>query len=341
MVKNRIFYFEFLKVLAIIAVIFIHVAAPIIPRYYELNLNDWWTANVYDSLTRWCVPIFIMISGALLLNPKKTDSIQTFFKKRTLKVVYPLIIWSSIYLLKILIFDEQLTLKTIVIRLLEGNLYYHLWFIYIIIGLYIITPVIKIFIQNASNKEIKYFLIVWFISASIYKLVEQFTGIEIGFEIPFASGYLGYFILGYYLHNVELKVSTKYLFYILGCISLVVTIYGTYIQVIDNITSSFYFYSNLSPNIIIMSSAIFIFFKTINTQLGKQVQNIVITISKTTMGIYLIHPLVLDVLSILKINALTINPIISIPAVSVLTFAISFLVIFIMQKIPFIKRMVP
>ena len=93
----RVFYFDFLRALAIIAVVFIHFSADVAGQYRKIATPDWLSAAFYNGLTRGCVPLFVMLSGALLLNPDKTVSIKEVFSKRLPKLVIPLVVWSIIY----------------------------------------------------------------------------------------------------------------------------------------------------------------------------------------------------------------------------------------------------
>ena len=85
------------RILAILAVIFLHVAATGVENADDLGSSQWWIANVYDSLVRWSVPVFVMLSGALLLSGNKTESIFAFYRKRAAKLLVPLVFWSLFF----------------------------------------------------------------------------------------------------------------------------------------------------------------------------------------------------------------------------------------------------
>ena len=76
------------RILAVCGVVFLHVAAGVVLGH-EVGTGDWWFGNVYDSVVRWCVPVFVMISGALLLDPGKKEDLSTFYKKRLARVLLP------------------------------------------------------------------------------------------------------------------------------------------------------------------------------------------------------------------------------------------------------------
>ena len=96
MKNNRLYYFDYLRVIAILGVLCIHVAAPYVTMYLKLPNIQWQASVVLNGLVRWCVPIFFMVSGALLLG-RKEEPLTNFFKKRANRILIPFIIWSIGY----------------------------------------------------------------------------------------------------------------------------------------------------------------------------------------------------------------------------------------------------
>ena len=95
--QNRQFYIDMIRAYATFLVVFSHVFAPLVWAYNTTSEPVWLVMNVCDALIRPCVPLFVMISGALLLNPSREESISLFLKKRLTKILVPLILWSLIY----------------------------------------------------------------------------------------------------------------------------------------------------------------------------------------------------------------------------------------------------
>ena len=96
---NKLLFADYMRVTATLAVILLHAAGDLL---YSFDKNDllnsyWWTGNVIDSCVRWCVPVFVMLSGSLLLNPNKEEAIGEFLKKRMMRVLVPFVFWSVIY----------------------------------------------------------------------------------------------------------------------------------------------------------------------------------------------------------------------------------------------------
>ena len=78
------------RVAAIVAVVLLQVSASVVTQA-PLGSTVWWVGNGYDALVRWCVPVFVMVSGALLLDARKTESLATFFRKRAARIGLPLL----------------------------------------------------------------------------------------------------------------------------------------------------------------------------------------------------------------------------------------------------------
>ena len=138
--NQRIIYLDLLRILATFAVIFVHVCAS---DFYSLSFSsEWYTVLIYDGLVRWCIPVFVMISGTLFLNPMKevnSKSIITYYIPRLL-LAY--IIWTVVYYF-LFYYNGNFCFR----RLLES--YLHLWFLPMLMGVYLFIPVLrKIAVDN-------------------------------------------------------------------------------------------------------------------------------------------------------------------------------------------------
>lgn len=344
--KQKIKYIDYLRTFAIIGVVIIHVSAGVVGDYASYSTNDWLVSSFYNSLFRWCVPIFVMISGALLLNDLKTDTLFTFYKKRAVKVIIPLVFWGIVYYIYINRFQlESITFKTFYVSFLKGPVYYPLWFLYMIIFLYLITPFIKKIINKLTNRQIKWFLIIWFSIISIYNTIflildkVSFYTTEISIYIgQFAAGFLysGYYILGYYLTKFDIKSSK--VFNIIGLISLAITFFGTYIISASNNLFGSYFMNYLNFNTVLVSIMIFLYFKNANLKS----HTILKVISTYSFGIYLIHVIIMEyIFSIFKVDFHYVQPLIFIPIFTLLVLVLSLLFSLLISKIPIVKRIMP
>lgn len=339
--EQELSWIDNLRVISLVAVIFLHVSAGIPFQFGKLSNFIWWTGNIYDSAVRFCVPIFVMITGALLLP--KNYVLSDFLKKRLFRVILPFIFWSAVYLvfnysLKI-IHGENLnlfdTLKWVFYQVINGSSY-HLWYIYMIIGIYLIIPIIGKWVRQCSEKEILYFLGIWIFTLFIN--IPGFSKLKTGVDLTYFSGYLGYLILGYYLSiktfNNKIKVKTVSILLILT--GTAITSIGTYY--LSDYTNAFYagFYSFLTPNVLITAIGIFMLVKNrffLNVKKNKLFTLFV----KHSYGIYLVHVIILTFLAHYGIDYNLLNPIAGIPLTTIICLVISGGIIYLLNKLPYGK----
>ncbi len=194
----KIIWIDFVRVIATFFVLMAHIEG--------LNDDPPWASTIYLILSRIGVPIFFMMSGFLLLS--KEEPLLIFFKKRAIKVLIPFFAWSIFY---DIVWNQQLVntgvtfeaLLRLFIRVLRGARAHHLWFLYPLIGLYIFTPILRLFVKNAKQRDLAYFISIWAITVPIFAIIQYYTPLSFGFEIQFSSGYIGYYLLGVYLGNLE------------------------------------------------------------------------------------------------------------------------------------------
>jgi len=335
-INLRIKYLDLLKTIAIIGVVVIHSAAPLVD-YSSTGSYDWWIGNIYDSAFRTGVPLFFMVSGALLLN-RNSISLKDFYLKKTLPLVIAFVFWSAVYFIqRNLPYPESFTLSNFIKSMISGSVFGRLWFLYTIIGLYLVTPFIKTFVKNASEKELKAYLVLWFSSTVGIDFLKHFYNLEVALDLSLVYGYVGYFIMGYYFSNRNFKINIKKSLLVLAVLNVITTV-GTYGLSVENSENNLYFYGNLSPNIILITVLLFLVIKTSVT--GKS-SNLLKEISTNSLGIYVIHTFVMNYLRSVKIDEHLFNPVVGVPILVILTFSISLLISVLIRKIPILKKVLP
>lgn len=338
MIIKKDYWLDNLRAIATIAVICLHVSAPIVQKFEELPLLTWQIGNILDSAVRFCVPVFFMISGALLLN--RDYQLQEFFKKRIYRIVLPFLFWSVVYV----VYDSFIVgakpvvfsgfLKKLAMDLLHGA-EYHLWFIYVLIGLYLFVPILRGWIKNSSELELKYFILIWVITI-LYgvPVVNQYLP---NISLLSFSGYIGYFVLGYYLFKYG--TTKKYLIFGFILIGFLSTALGTFFASTIKSNLVVYFYGYLTFNVAISSVGVFLLIKNYEFK-SKIVKKGLAIISKYSFGIYLSHILVLSELKKIGLYWKTINPIISIPITTITCVLVCTIIIFIGSKVKFFNKVI-
>lgn len=340
-----------LRALAIIGVVVLHISGQIVSSYSSSGLYNWLIGNFINSLTRWCVPIFIMISGALILNSDNQPTINIFLRKKITRVLLPLITWSIIYSIwsfrKEIVSCESISILNIIMNFFEGRVYFHLWFSYMIIGLYFITPILWAYIKGSTKENQIYFIVIWLVATSLYSFIYNIFGLSIGFKIEYLNGFIGYYFLGFFCHTYAFnKINTKLLCFIVFC-TILFTFFSTSIFTINNNQYCDYFHSSSSPNIVILSIVFFIYIKKINYQTlyfkRMFLKKIIKEISRLSYGIYLSHALIYHMLMLkilpINITAKLIHPVIGIPITVITVFMLSLVLCKMIIKIPILNKM--
>jgi surface polysaccharide O-acyltransferase-like enzyme len=293
-----------------------------------------------------------MLTGALLLQSTKTnESLSVFFKKRWNRIGIPVLFWGAIFFLyDFSVRGQELTSTHVLQGLLAGP-YVHFWYVYLLVGLYLITPLIRVLVAHADWSLMKYFLVIWFFGTGVFTLLTLDSSISsqaVWFQdnVFILTGIIGYFVLGAYV--TKLHVSSKLLY--LGLVaSSIFTIAGTYF-VVGTLgeTYSQFFLTAISFNVIIAAISLFLIMVDIqNQKIEKKVPHgakIIRVISENTLPIYLFHIIVLETLQKgvfgFKLSVTTINPLIEIPLTTIVTLMICLAIIVPLKKLPHVKSII-
>ena len=294
-----------------------------------------------------------MVSGLLLLNPSKDQPIAVFFQKRFFKVLLPFVAWSLIYLVWRMVSEgETFSTKEILVLFIEGPVYYHLWFIQMILGLYLAAPILRIYIRHTTQENLTYFLAVWLVTVAILPMFKRFLGFDVGIDVVVTTGYVGFFVLGYYLRNVTLKRQQVIPVLLLVVGMLVFTQYITHaltIQIEEIGGYDNFFVANDSLNLITVAIGLFLFLKSLDYRYLFQqlpfLQKLVTWISSCSLGIYFVHVLIIEELASghlgFKLSASSFTPLVSIPAIAILVMALSVASTMLLKQIPLVRNIVP
>ena len=330
---------ETLRTLAVIMVVAIHVCSFNL-RESMYGSSAWWTSNIIDAFSRAAVPLFVMISGFLLLDPsKQIISVKDFFQKRVKRIGTPLVFWSLVYILIVILFnlasDRPIKYIEIIKSIYTGAPFYHLWYLYMLIGLYLITPMLQSFIIQYSPRIIFAYAMA-FILLSVINCIEQKDGQDFSsFFIFRALPYIGYYLLGYWISKITM--SKKYILPLL-MVSLLATIFGNYFA--GSATNyDTYFFRYLSLNVITYTLCVFTLIMTSKPLINQ----LVISISKYSFGIYLIHPLIIKPIEHYNIRAEVFNEsgyFLIIPMEIFLVFIITYIITWSINLIPVLRKLV-
>lgn len=305
--RKEIWRIHLLRILATVNVVMLHVVAERVSSYD--SSSEWIISNVISSATRWSVPVFFMISGTLFLYRGYTKIPYS----NILRIARAYFFWSFCYAF-INYIDNYYNsdLKNLLYEFLAGH--YHLWYCYSIIGVYLCIPILS---SIASNKMcLRYVMligggisfilpsvVVLFNLFGIYGISDLLNSLNHNLGIFLTYGYAWYFWAGYYLFSEQIKSIYKRILYMLGVIAYIFTSLCTiYFSRIYN-TSKLELYDNLQCNVMLMAIGIFILFCSIDDEwidknISVYVKNMIIILSKSSFGVYLIHPLIMERLAL-------------------------------------------
>ncbi|MGL1935248.1 MAG: acyltransferase family protein [Fibrobacterales bacterium] len=328
-----------LRALATVSVVLLHVSGGVFSEHTSPESSVWWIGNIIDGMVRFCVPLFFMLSGVLLLS--KDYSLGEFLKKRFLRIFPPFIAWSIIYLVYNGLYKNTLAsettvgvIKTAARYLLNGSAY-HLWFVYTLVGLYLFVPILRKWIKQATQKELQYFLGLWFIALLLeLPLIKNIVPVN---QLINFSGYVGYMVLGYYLSTYSTILEKRNLPLFLFVTGTAITIAGTYLLSDRDSDLNFAFYEFLAPNVLLSSIGVFLFVKKLSIKRPKVIDTIINLISTHSFGVYLIHILILSVFNMFGINWKMFHPVIGIPVTAILCLVLSLMIIDILKRIPILR----
>ncbi|WP_461453494.1 acyltransferase [Mucilaginibacter sp.] len=331
-----------LRILAMFLVMILHTTSPMLMAYGKVPDSYWLIADFYNALSRFGVPVFVMITGALLLS--RDYELGDFLKRRLWRIIPPFLFWSLVYVAYAW-FDEDIAFTSdgwmnvkIVLHQLKFGASYHLWYVYMLIGLYFIIPILSKFVRNATETQLLYFLILWLGVMIINQPYMSRYNPQIDFH--YITGYIGYLVLGYYL---SIKQFPAWLnakrFGGLFVLSLAIIIVGTYFACLNSKGLSTLFYEPISPLIVLLSGSIFMVFRLSTVRLSSKIKKLMSFAGTYTYGIYLSHAFILNIIGDpdyhLNIDYKLCTPLISIPFTALICYILSFLLVWILSKVPF------
>lgn len=321
--QHRIEYISNAKAIAILAVVFLHSSSPFFYKFGEISNRAWIAIVSYDSFVRFCVPLFLIISGALIL--KKDYDLKDWLLNNVLKrIVLPFIFYFSLY--AFILKRPLLSIFTPV------SINYHFTFFTIILSIYLLYPVMRLWLKNSSTKLILYFLAVWGLLTFSTTWFPKFLWIS-----PYMMyGYLGYPVIGYLLTKIDTK-KYKWLGIIMYVVASILTALLTVLTSLGSAKPNEFYFEYTRPFVIISTIGLYVFVKNTDFKLTKNLKIVRDFISDHSYGIYFLHPLILPIVAVyFKNQRIYISNWLTFTA----GFTITALIIYFATRIPLLRRIV-
>lgn len=337
---DRIVYLDFLRAIATIAVIFMHVGGDNVFKFDEH----------YDTVkylfAGWCVPIFFMITGTLFLESNKCDYNRIW--KHVKKTLLILLFWGLVYNIVSQFIIDGFSISMLV-KSLKMVLYgdttfcYQLWYLYALIPIYLMLPIFSVFLNmydretNRRNHLILLcvFLVFSILIPSIIKISQYSTTIDSLDRFSMFENFFVYILLGSYLQKYDINKKT-YLFVVFIAILSMSSVILSEFKVIPVAPENLYGYRSIC--IASMSTLIFYWSKHVQNYVSV-IQKIFVFISKYSLGVYIVHVIIIQMLrKILGIDTTFAPVFISAPVIVLIIFTISLVISYVGKKIPLIKK---
>ncbi len=349
MEKKREYYLDIAKVASMIGVIIVHTGAI---SWYEgpFGVYPWGVLNIFDMLGRFSVPVFLMISGYLFLNPQRQVRPSDIFKKYLPRLLCAFFFWSFLYALITSGFMTSRSLSEGVgERLLHDTLAgrYHMWYIFAIAGLYIITPVLRP--VAADRNAMRYFLLVSFILTYLIPTLQLipavadstfwFTG---KFDLSHISGYVFYYLAGYYFGTEDLGPKQRRLIYGIGIAAAFIMFIVVSVAIISQQypAHTYHEYTNAGMPMYGLAAFVFFRYRFKDVDPDAKIMRAIIKLSKMNLGIYLVHDFGLIVFRKIGLKPVMGTPFIMLPLLALADFGISVCIVFVISHIPVLKKWV-
>lgn len=331
MSKKRESWADILRILATFLIILVHTSG-----VNQTSSVNYYSSLTYSSLGYLGAPLFLILSGYFLLNKKEKH--KTFFKKRFNRILFPWLFWSLIFTL-IQVLDANNSTLSFFISEYKKSLQ-AFWFLPLLLCLYLITPFLRNLLQSSSKKEVMLMLVAWFLAFSLfpYSLNSQ--------AFPYAAdnglvrqvfGFIGFYIFGYYLFLIYKEKLNKYFYFSSFLVLIISTIILSIFVESKNLNLQIIHY--FSPTIVLASIYLAVFSYAIleKIKLSEKTQSIVANISGMSLGIYLLHDVILS--KIIK-GYVFVNPNNFYAGFvnAIFIMLVSIIILSIISKIPVLKR---
>lgn len=329
------------KALAICAVVLIHCSANHF-AHHPADSFQWLAACFWGSVSRWAVPVFLLCSGALMNAPGRDLPLKKLFSRYLLRLALALAVWAGLYeLLRIYMGRGGAPLSQLAVQSaqnwLTGTTYYHLYYFYFAIALYLALPLTRLIARHASRAELRYLLALWFLAGSVIPFCRYFPPFDqlgaslLRYSLPaiFLSPGLG--LLGWYLGQHPPKSCREGL--VLFLAGFGVTFLGTWRRSAAAGELDQFFLDGFGLFVLLMAAGVF----RLCQRLGRDgVPEPVLYLSRASFCVYLIHPY----FQWLTRQAFfeTLSPVWAVPAQALLLLGLSAAAYEVLRRVPVVSR---
>ena len=218
----------------------------------------------------------------------------------------------------------------------------HLWFLPMLMGVYLLIPILRKIAQD--TKLLRYALLIWIVFVFVsffqfsktFELITQFYSL---FKMNSIIGYSGYFLLGYFLSSNVFSKRQRIQIYLLGIVGVLVAVYGSFYVSLSIGEASNRYYSNLSPQIVALATALFVLVKELAPKCGTFVSKFLDFVRKDLFGIYLTHFIWLPIINTQAFRHCC-SEIVTLPLIAIIVFVLSLFTTKLIRLVPVLRKVV-
>jgi len=305
--STSIQYINIVRILAIYVVVTGHIAIWTTYTAPPMGLT-WWVGKWIHLCALWVIPAFVMVTGTLLLDDSRNESPASFYKRRIYRIAIPIVFWTVLFLvIRVVVDKEDMTVARAARLILTADPYYHLWYLGMLPGLYLALPLVRIFVRHSTSKQRILLIALIFGLAGSYSTVNNlYLGNQRTIFTMFLP-YIAYLLVGYEIPRIDPKnVPFKWLLAAVGiCAAYVILLAFPFIDRLGvaatgppygRLDTPQFIYDAFCPPQIVLGIGIFWALYLIDRrtrQLRGIPKTVVEWMASTTLGIYVMHPLVL------------------------------------------------
>jgi surface polysaccharide O-acyltransferase-like enzyme len=344
MPANSVLFINKLRVLGAFAIVVAHTAGGTADSQTPLSGPWWLCIAIYFFGGFWAIPTFVMISGALLLDVKPQESAWTFYKRRVYRLAVPIFFWTAFYLgLRVWRDHEALGLQEIITSVLSGRPYAHLWYLYMIPGLYLVTPALRQFIRVTSRTQRIAVIILLMVAADAYHLANvTFWGNPSSVFFMFIP-FISYYLLGNELFCHRPRLNTAVLIgLVLLTLGYLAVLARPFMTLKGQQFDTFYL-SFFGPPVALVATLIFGISARQNRDKASTtwLDKFFARLAPTTLGIYVIHIVLLEILGdVAGDSSEDASLALGLIAGPIIAFCLSGAITALIQKLPYFRRIV-
>ena len=337
---------DVIRILAVMAVVMIHCSSKFVSTW-DSGTIEFLVGNIADSLSRLGVPLFVMTSGALLLDERKQISLPDVFGKYIKNILLLILVWGMFYalifqIIKPLRNDEAVSITQVILAVGQGH--FHMWYLYMMAGLYLAVPVFKTFVRRENKTLVLFYIgiaLITCFTAPLLKalsvLYSRFAALNVildNMHMGVFAGYAAYYLTGWYIVHIGVENRKARMgIYLAGILSAMFII--VYTQVTKEYDLA---YSELGLPVYLYSASVFLALNNIQIKNNGKAERVLAGLSKLTFGVYILHIYFLDKFQ--EHFPYTRLPLVYIAVSFLVVFSVSLAASCVLSKIPVVKRAV-